>query len=617
MNISYGRIYARSGKAASYYKKMLAEKTSLNGVELPPPTWREVGDNLIGIDGEIATAEHLSRLAENRNPRTGSKLTARTKSRSGNKKTKKGGRRMGYDSTVSADKAISLLALVGGDERVLEAFHRVCNRFPAWMAQFAAVRVRRGGVGAPRRTGHLLCLPCTELSSREKKPQLHRHNFCANASYDPVDKRLKALEPTDILAARMLLEARLNADMTYQMRRLGYTVESKAVRGCVVAGMPPAALRLMSDDPVPPADRKSRSPATLKLERVLSRPLKSKIPLQALVDEWRNKLGPEITATIRELVKEARARQPEVLDIEKEMRLARNTLADTLVTMTESHGLFSLEELEKQTLQATNARCSSESISTAIADAVSRGLLPRSEDGLVHWRDGLMRLEALADMVARQHELLRGTAASPTNPERKISMATWTVSFRKSPRAGNRPEEPAEILTVKDADKIHLIRLERLIRKASASGTQAKFRLPSSALEGKEPKCALAALMRMVWTKYPSLIKAAQPETPKPPEVQSPTPRENPRHERDPAFAPQDSIDSTAPPELAISGIPGSGWRQRHQGLRPLRSGHAREADCTAHKHDGTGTKAMTAQTGVPTISARVSRQSEAQQFHT
>ena len=85
--------------------------------------WFGVGAQRLGLSGKVRAEEFL-RLCENQHPGTGEKLTQRhqTTRRDGDDIT--ANRRIFYDFTFSPPKSVSLAALVGGDERILDAHAR-------------------------------------------------------------------------------------------------------------------------------------------------------------------------------------------------------------------------------------------------------------------------------------------------------------------------------------------------------------------------------------------------------------------------------------------------------------------------------------------------------------
>jgi len=96
--------------------------------------WIGQGTTLFGLQDAVTDAP-FEALRANRDWQTGKRLTARA-----NKKT----RMALFDIQISAPKDVSVLAMVGGDERVREAFVEAVRAVLGEMERFAAVRERRG-----------------------------------------------------------------------------------------------------------------------------------------------------------------------------------------------------------------------------------------------------------------------------------------------------------------------------------------------------------------------------------------------------------------------------------------------------------------------------------------
>ena len=87
---------------------------------------------------------------------------------------KRGDHRPGWDLTMSASKSVSVLALVGGDQRLVDAFRQASKATLAWVERnLAEGRVTKNGQQAPERTGNLVAaafLPGTDgKASRESQ----------------------------------------------------------------------------------------------------------------------------------------------------------------------------------------------------------------------------------------------------------------------------------------------------------------------------------------------------------------------------------------------------------------------------------------------------------------
>ena len=95
--------------------------------------WIGEGAKALGLDGAV-TDEPFNALRQNRHPITGEALTARNHAN----------RVALFDVQFSAPKDVSVLALVGGDDRIREAFTESVKTVLAEMERYAAARERRG-----------------------------------------------------------------------------------------------------------------------------------------------------------------------------------------------------------------------------------------------------------------------------------------------------------------------------------------------------------------------------------------------------------------------------------------------------------------------------------------
>ena len=91
--------------------------------------------------------------------------------------------RPGRDLTFSAPKSVSLAALVGGDDRIVEAHDRAVRKSLDWFEKKAAeTRVRDPATGRMVRAGHQKTVVATfrHDTSRNLDPLLHTHSVIAN-----------------------------------------------------------------------------------------------------------------------------------------------------------------------------------------------------------------------------------------------------------------------------------------------------------------------------------------------------------------------------------------------------------------------------------------------------
>ncbi len=191
--------------------------------------WIGDGARALGLSGEIAD-KPFDALRQNRHPITGESLTARDQAN----------RVAFFDVQLSAPKDVSVLAMVGGDERVRTAFVESVKVALAEMERFAAVRERRGeaaGTEAFRLTGNFTGAMFLHDASRDLDPQLHAHAVLANATWDATRKEWLALQPAEMLRASPYLRQVLYRELAGRLRSLGYEPYDMNTNGFSVRGV--------------------------------------------------------------------------------------------------------------------------------------------------------------------------------------------------------------------------------------------------------------------------------------------------------------------------------------------------------------------------------------------
>jgi conjugative relaxase-like TrwC/TraI family protein len=141
---------------------------------------------------------------------------------------------------LSAPKDVSVLAIVGNDERVREAFVMSVKTVLAEMERFAAVRERRGEAAMSeqiRLTGNFIGALFFHDASRDLDPQLHGHVVLANATWDTSRNEWLALQPAEMLRASGYLRQVLYRELAGRLRALGYEPYEVNKNGFSVRGV--------------------------------------------------------------------------------------------------------------------------------------------------------------------------------------------------------------------------------------------------------------------------------------------------------------------------------------------------------------------------------------------
>ncbi len=133
------------------------------------------------------------------------------------------GARAGLDCTFSAPKSISLMALVGGDHRLISAHERAVEKVMAQVSKLAHTRVTIDGKTSIEKSGKIAFATFQHHTSRAGDPQLHSHNVVFNVTKGE-DGELRSLTNDEILQAQHSLDAEYKVQLRRQVEALGYSI---------------------------------------------------------------------------------------------------------------------------------------------------------------------------------------------------------------------------------------------------------------------------------------------------------------------------------------------------------------------------------------------------------
>ncbi len=105
---------------------------------------------------------------------------------------------------------------------------------------FAGTRVRIGGNNSDRRTGNLVTATFTHETSRALDPHLHTHCIVFNATFDPVEKRWKALQNFEMLRAQKYVENVYYHVLARELINFGYGISNRRRGDFDLQGIPQA-----------------------------------------------------------------------------------------------------------------------------------------------------------------------------------------------------------------------------------------------------------------------------------------------------------------------------------------------------------------------------------------
>jgi len=218
--------------AVEYFREHMQVGDYLTQEGQAEMTWMGEGAQRLGLAG-VCRLEDFERLCQGQHPGTGEKLMVRDKGAH---------RRVCYFGQISPPKDVSLLHLVGGDDRIAGWWQEAVRETLAEVEAVTSTRVRRGGAIEDRVTGNMVAAIVTHDASRALDPQLHTHVCLMNVTFDPVEQRWKGAQPWTYFRHQGYFREVCYNRLGSRFLAAGYELESVRGIGFNVKGVP-AALR--------------------------------------------------------------------------------------------------------------------------------------------------------------------------------------------------------------------------------------------------------------------------------------------------------------------------------------------------------------------------------------
>lgn len=228
-----------AGQAETYYQQDYAnkkenyysERGEING------NWYGRLAEEWGLDGEV-TSEQYARLVAGQDPNTGEQLIRLVPSRdvinNFGEESSTSEHRAGWDATFSAPKSVSLVALVGDDERVRVAHRESVNQALEVFEQY--VQARGGGNKPAITTGKMIAAQFEHTAARPDHetsyaaPQLHTHVVIMNMTKTE-DGQIRSVQPLELFRSQQYATAIYRTHLAEKLQSLGYQVEVEARTG--------------------------------------------------------------------------------------------------------------------------------------------------------------------------------------------------------------------------------------------------------------------------------------------------------------------------------------------------------------------------------------------------
>lgn len=387
-------VLTSSSDAARYHDSALVEDGAKSSKEADNyyvnetalATWQGKGAALLGIEGDKVSREQFINLLEGRikNPATGELQDLADNSKGDS-------RRLGYDFTISPPKSVSIVGLVGQDQRVVDAHIAANATAMAWLEKHAAqIRVKNDAGGNQIvQTENLLYATVQHETSRANDPQLHSHNVIVAVSYDMDGQKWRSLTNDELFRLRASADTIYKNEMAVSLKEAGYKLDyAENGTDFQIRGITPEQLKAYSErteqrnealrergiDPAT-ASYEARQAATLD-----SRAAKSDVTKSALYGTWLE-TARETGLSVNELVSAAKQSSGKGLthiDVPLEAKLAVGRAIDHL---SEREQAFKVADLEKAAVEfgAGNVRLAT--LEKAIADRkFDKSLVDRADE---------------------------------------------------------------------------------------------------------------------------------------------------------------------------------------------------------------------------------------------
>ena len=387
--------------------------------------------------------------------------------------------RPGRDLTFSAPKSVSLAALIGGDERIVEAHDQAAMRALQWFERNAAeTRMQDPQTGRMVRMGgqKTVIAAFRHDTSRNLDPALHTHSVIANMLLGP-DGKWRTMANERLYGSKMLLGALYRSELAGELAKLGYGIEKTHSDGRFeIAGVSRKVIEAFST-------RRAEIEAAMdgrglggtaenqhlaRRAALMTRAHKRDVDKEALRETWRTQaagLGFDAQALVASAMERGRdglekarngdresgkdgppapARQADLFEFAAQPDPAREAVDWALAHLSERDAVFSGTDLLAAALAFSPGAASVEAIERAVDGLKREGRLhdaPALEGG-----NGLTTDKA----VARERETI---ALMRTGEGRgKAPMRGWMVDrhLRKGPLTAGQKQAVKLILSEKD-----------------------------------------------------------------------------------------------------------------------------------------------------------------------
>jgi len=205
--------------------------------------------------------------------------------------------RSGYDLTFSAPKSVSVMALVGGDNRFIDAHNRAMGVAMKEVEGLVSARITAEGKTDTVLTGNMVAALFNHDTSRALEPQVHTHALVLNLTFADdkwralaSDTRMKTGFAETVYATQIALGKIYQHALRHDVEGMGFETVNTGKNGLwEIKGVPvepfSSRSKAISEAAGPDASKKSRDVAALD-----TREAKAWADPDLLIKDWQRRL---------------------------------------------------------------------------------------------------------------------------------------------------------------------------------------------------------------------------------------------------------------------------------------------------------------------------------------
>jgi conjugative relaxase-like TrwC/TraI family protein len=380
----------RVAGAVEYFREHMAVGDYLTQEGRSEMTWFGRDAARLDLSGvcDLAAFENLCR---GRHPVTGDRLLSRDKGSQ---------RRVCFFAQLSPPKDVSVLYLVGGDERIAAWWKEAVTETLHELEALTSTRVRAKGQNHDRRTGSLIAASVTHDANRALDPQLHTHVCVMNLTYDETEARWKSVQPSAFFRHQGYLREVCYNRLASSLRSAGYEIEPAAGLGFRIKGFP-AELRDVFSKRRREILRRAAEAGTTSQDALqhitaTSRAEKTNATAATLRSRWIEEAGPHLD-TLRRLISHATGHPVQTI----KTVTARDALLSAEAHVFERHSVADEQLLLREALRVGRGQVNLRELKQTLASRVRSGAL-LAADGEVASQDALEAEREITAWAAAQ-----------------------------------------------------------------------------------------------------------------------------------------------------------------------------------------------------------------------